>query len=104
MFGPGGGGFGGPGGQGGPAGGGGMPGGGGRGRLGRQTVNRIRFSFYDHYENSAFDAKPYSITGHEVPKPSHYDERFGGNLGGPLKIPHIYNGSDKTFFFVKYQN
>ena len=98
MFGPGGGGFGGPGGQGGPGGGGGMPGGGGRGRLGRQTVNRIRFSFYDHYENSAFDAKPYSITGHEVPKPSHYDERFGGNLGGPLKIPHIYNGSDKTFF------
>src|SRR5580692_10503104 len=104
MFGPGGGGLGGPGGQGGAGGGGGMFGGGGRGRLGRQTVNRIRFSFYDRYENSAFDAKPYSITGHEVPKPSHYDERFGGNLGGPLKIPHIYNGSDKTFFFVNYQH
>ncbi len=78
--------------------------GGGRGRLGRQTVNRIRFSFYDHYENSAFDARPYSITGNEVPKPSHYDERFGGNLGGPLKIPHIYNGTDKTYFFVNYQH
>jgi trimeric autotransporter adhesin len=84
-------------------GGGGMFGG-GRGRLGRQTVNRIRFSFYDRYENSAFDARPYSITGNEVPKPSHYDERFGGNLGGPLKIPHIYNGSDKTYFFVNYQH
>ena len=77
---------------------------GGRGRLGRQTVNRIRFSFYDRYENSAFDARPYSITGNEVPKPSHYDERFGGNLGGPLKIPHIYNGSDKTYFFANYQH
>ena len=77
---------------------------GGRGRLGRQAVNRIRFSFYDHYENSAWDAKPYSITGNQVPKPSHYDERFGGNLGGPLKIPHIYNGSDKTYFFVNYQH
>src|SRR5580704_15590240 len=54
----GGGGLGGPGAQGGPGGGGGMFGGGGRGRLGRQTVNRIRFSFYDRYENSAFDAKP----------------------------------------------
>jgi trimeric autotransporter adhesin len=83
--------------------GGGMFGGRG-GRLGRQTVNRIRFSFYNRYENSAFDARPYSITGHEVPKPSHYDERFGGNLGGPLKIPHIYNGSDKTYFFVNYQH
>ncbi len=78
--------------------------GGGRGRLNRQAVNRIRFSFYNRYENSVWDAKPYSITGNPVPKPSHYDERFGGNLGGPLKIPHIYNGSDKTFFFVNYQH
>jgi hypothetical protein len=107
LFGQGGGagGFGGPGGPGaGPGGGGAGTGGGRGGRLGRQTVNRVRFSFYDRYENSAFDARPYSITGNEVPKPSHYDERFGGNLGGPLKIPHIYNGTDKTYFFVNYQH
>src|ERR1700679_931848 len=78
---------------------------GGRGgRLGRQTVNRVRFSFYDRYESSAFDARPYSITGNEVAKPSHFDERFGGNLGGPLKIPHIYDGSNKTYFFINYQH
>jgi trimeric autotransporter adhesin len=107
LFGQGGGagGFGGPGGPGAGPGGGGVGTGGGRGgRLGRQTVNRVRFSFYDRYENSAFDARPYSITGNEVPKPSHYDERFGGNLGGPLKIPRIYNGTDKTYFFVNYQH
>jgi hypothetical protein len=97
------GGAGGPGGPGGPGGGGGGMFG-GRGRLGRQTVNRVRFSFYDRYSNSALDAKPYSITGNQVPKPSFYDERFGGNLGGPLKIPHIYNGSDRTYFFVNYQH
>ncbi|MGA7623017.1 MAG: carboxypeptidase-like regulatory domain-containing protein [Candidatus Acidiferrales bacterium] len=91
------------GGPGGPASGGRMFGGRG-GRLGSQTVNRIRFSFYNRYDNSAFDARPYSITGNQIPKPSHYDERFGGNLGGPLKIPHIYNGSDKTYFFVNYQH
>ena len=98
---------GGPGGPGGVAGGGGGGAGGmfgGRGRLNRQTVNRVRFSFYDRYENSAFDAKPYSLTGNQIPKPSHYDERFGGNLGGPLKIPHIYNGSDRTYFFINYQH
>jgi hypothetical protein len=98
------GGAGGPGGTGGPGGGGGGGMFGGRGRLGRQTVNRVRFSFYDRYSNSALDAKPYSITGNQVPKPSFYDERFGGNLGGPLKIPHIYNGSDHTYFFINYQH
>jgi hypothetical protein len=67
-------------------------------------VNRVRFSFYDRYTNSLFDARPYSITGNEFPKVSNYDERFGGNMGGPLKIPHIYDGSNKTFFFVNFQH
>jgi hypothetical protein len=106
------GGFGGPGGppggrlaQGGifRGGGGGGNGGRGGGRLGRQAVNRVRFSFYDRYANSAFDARPYSITGNEFPKVSNYDERFGANMGGPLKIPHIYDGSNKTFFFANFQ-
>ena len=28
---------------------------------------------------------------------------FGGSLGGPVTIPHLYNGHDKTFFFVDYE-
>jgi len=101
-----GGGFGGGGGPGGFGGGGrgGGGGGGGGGRLFRQQVNRVRYSFYDSYQNSAFDARPFAITGQPAPKIGHYDERVGGNIGGPLKIPHIYNGSDKTYFFVNYQH
>lgn len=26
--------------------------------------------------------------------------QFGGNIGGPVIIPHLYNGQNKTFFFV----
>jgi hypothetical protein len=96
------------GGQAGPGGGGGGrgggPGGGGGGRMFRQSVNRLRLSVYDRYDNSALDAKPYSITGNEFPKISDYDERFGGNLGGPFKIPHIYNGTDHTYLFVNFQH
>jgi hypothetical protein len=123
----GGGGFGGPGG-GGPGGGGGggrgFGGGGGgqfrggqgggagadggifagRSRLARQAINRLRFGFYDQYSNSAVNARPYSITGEEFPKVANYNERFGANLGGALKIPHVYNGSDRTYFFLNYQH
>jgi len=28
---------------------------------------------------------------------------FGGTLGGPVWIPHLYNGKDKTFFFFSYE-
>lgn len=82
----------------------GGPGGPGGGRMARQAVNRLRFSLFERYENSIWDAKPYSITGAVSPKISHYDERFGGGFGGPFSIPHIYNGKDKTFFFVNYQH
>src|SRR5678816_4724629 len=27
---------------------------------------------------------------------------FGGNIGGPVRLPWLYNGKDKTFFFVDY--
>jgi hypothetical protein len=76
----------------------------GRSRLLRQAINRMRFGFYDQYSNSALNAKPYSITGQDFPKVANYNERFGGNLGGPLKIPHVYNGIDKTYFFANYEH
>jgi outer membrane receptor protein involved in Fe transport len=30
-------------------------------------------------------------------------KEIGGNVGGPFKIPRIYNGSQRTFFFVDYE-
>jgi len=98
-----------------PPGGGGRPGAGGRGapppgmtalygmqRVLRQRINRVRFSLYNEYGNSVFDARPYSLTQPNAPKIPTWSERIGGNLGGPLVIPHVYNGHDKTFFFVNF--
>ncbi|HYY70006.1 MAG TPA: TonB-dependent receptor, partial [Terriglobales bacterium] len=104
MGGPGG--FGGPGGPGGGHGPGGFGGGGpfmivGGGR-GRFNVNRPHGTIYYMGGDSALDAAPYSLTGTPQPKPSYQQNRFGGALGGPLIIPKIYNGGDKTFFFVHY--
>jgi hypothetical protein len=37
----------------------------------------------------------------EIP-PDHQND-FGGSLGGPVHIPHIYNGHDRTFFFFSWE-
>ncbi len=71
-------------------------------RILRQQVNRIHASLYDRYGNSVLDARPYSLTEVNPAKIATYRERFGGNLGGPLRIPHVYDGREKTFFFVNY--
>lgn len=92
---------------GGPGGGFGGPGGFGGGgpiaigRLGRGfNVNQPHGFLYFSDDNASFDAKPYSLTGIQSEKASYNFARFGANVGGPLNIPHIYNGGTKTFFFV----
>ena len=65
-------------------------------------INRPHGMVYYSAGNSALDASPYSLTGAPVAKPGYSQNTFGGALGGPLNIPHIYNGGTKTFFFVHY--
>jgi trimeric autotransporter adhesin len=88
-------------------GGGGFGGSGGGGggvfimRMGRGfNVNQPHGFLYFSDDTSALDAKSYSLTGLETPKPSYNQARFGANVGGPLNIPKIFNGGNKTFFFV----
>ena len=38
-----------------------------------------------------------------TPFPKDIRNEFGGNVGGPVILPHIYNGKDKTFFFFSYE-
>ena len=73
-------------------------------RVLRQRINRIRASFYNEYGNSVFNARPYSLNQPDSPKIPTWSERIGGNLGGPLVIPHLYDGHDKTFFFVNFDS
>ncbi len=66
----------------------------------RQRINSYHFSVFDKFEDSAFDARPYSLTQVNPTKESFFKENFGGNIGGPLRIPHLYDGRDKTFVFL----
>ena len=68
----------------------------------RQRINRIHYSFYDTFGDSALNARPYSLYEANPPKISSWTESAGINMGGPLKIPHIYDGTDKTFFYINF--
>jgi hypothetical protein len=103
--GPGGGGAGpgGPGGGfalGGGQGGFGGPGGRGGGFLGRGRGNRVQGSTTYTFGGSALDAAPYALRGDQT-KPDYARQQFGGSLGGPLRIPGVYDGA-RTTYFVNY--
>ncbi len=63
--------------------------------------NALRGAVFFSLGNSALDAKPYSLTGQEIPKPSYARVRFGATVGGQLKIPKLFT-SESTFFFLNY--
>jgi hypothetical protein len=101
AFGPMGGGAG--GGQGGGLGGG--PGGGGgpamMGRLGRGfNVNQPHGFLYFQDDNAELDAQSYSLTGREAAKASYNQLRFGAFVGGPMKVPGLFDWSKSTFYTV----
>ena len=100
AFGPfpgGGGGVGGPGGPGGPGGGG--PGIITMGRFGRNfNVNQPHGFLYLQDDNAGLDARPFSLSGQEAAKASYNTLHFGSFVGGPLKIPGLFDWSKSTFF------
>ncbi|MFY9910700.1 MAG: TonB-dependent receptor, partial [Candidatus Sulfotelmatobacter sp.] len=65
----------------------------------KSGTSQYHGSLFEYLQNDAFDADPYGFNGKA---PKHFNT-FGGSLGGPLTIPHLYNGKDKTFFFFDYE-
>jgi carboxypeptidase family protein len=65
-------------------------------------ANRIHGNFFDSYTNSALDAHPYPLNVASSAQIPAYTDQGGFNLGGPLEIPKVYNGKNKTSFFVHY--
>src|SRR5258708_21695456 len=41
--------------------------------------------------------------GGSLPRPPYQRNEYGANLSGPISIPGVYNGKDKSFFFAAYE-
>jgi hypothetical protein len=69
----------------------------------RSGTNIYHGSAYDYFRNGWFDANDWFNDQLNQPKIVLHQNDFGGTLGGPLWIPHLYRGKDKTFFFGSYE-
>lgn len=62
-------------------------------------TNSVHGTLYEFARNSAFDARNTFST---AKTPFTYNQ-FGGSLGGPVTLPRLYNGKDRTFLFGNYE-
>jgi hypothetical protein len=65
-------------------------------------TNTLHGSGFFYYQDSAFDAIPYTYPT-TTTKASLTGKTFGGSVGGAVVIPHLYNGHNKSFFFGAYE-
>jgi hypothetical protein len=62
-------------------------------------TNRYHGSAFWYHQNAAFDSIPFGA----ATKPHKVGNTFGVQMSGPVVIPHLYNGHDRTFFFADYE-
>src|SRR5712692_3694315 len=67
----------------------------------RSGTNDFHGSAFEFLRNSELDANAFFNSGR--PKPPFQQNQFGFAMGGPVRLPKIYNGKDRTFFFGDYQ-
>lgn len=69
----------------------------------RSGTNDFHGTAFDYLRNNFFDANDWFNDHYGDPQPALRQNDFGGTLGGPIRIPKLYNGKDRTFFFASYE-
>ncbi len=69
----------------------------------KSGTNTYHGTAYDILKNEAFNANYWFDNARGQQRPIDKKNDYGLNLGGPVRIPKIYNGRDKTFFFFNWE-
>ncbi len=69
----------------------------------RSGTNNLHGSAYEYFRNDVLNANNYFNNLAGVARPDLRYNDFGFTVGGPVVIPHFYNGKDKTFFFYSQE-
>ncbi|MEX2260299.1 MAG: TonB-dependent receptor [Bryobacteraceae bacterium] len=69
----------------------------------RSGTNNYHGSAYEFFRNDKLNANDWNSNRFGRAKGVFHDNVFGGSLGGPVRIPKLYNGRDRTFFFLNFE-
>lgn len=73
----------------------------------KSGTNHLHGSMFETARNAAFGLakqRGFVTTPTADPNPPLVRNEYGASLGGPIVIPHLYDGRDKSFFFVAFED
>jgi len=69
----------------------------------KSGTNKFHGSGYEFVRDSSLDSNGFFNGVNGIPKSDFRRNQYGFTVGGPVNIPHVYNGRDKTYFFGAFE-
>src|SRR5262249_33397402 len=69
----------------------------------KSGTNQLHGSLYEFLRNDHLDANDFFQNRAGQGRPKLTFNQYGFAVGGPVYLPHLYKGNDKTFFFVNFE-
>jgi uncharacterized membrane protein len=69
----------------------------------RSGTNTLSGSAYEYYRNDKLNANTWFNNRDGVAKAALLQHQYGGRVGGPIVIPGVFDGRNRAFFFVNYE-
>ena len=70
----------------------------------KSGTNTLHGTIYEYYKSTGLDANSYQNNYRGLPRNSHKSNQYGFEADGPVVIPYLYDGRNKTFFTVAFEN
>jgi Carboxypeptidase regulatory-like domain len=69
----------------------------------KSGTNQLHGSASEYLGNTVLNANTFNFSAAPIAKNPYHFNQFNAEVGGPVIIPGVYNGKDKTFFMFDYQ-
>ncbi len=69
----------------------------------RSGTNSFHGSLYEFARRDAWDANDFRLKAKNQPRAEHFLDQYGFQFQGPVILPKLYNGKDKTFWMFNYE-
>src|SRR6185312_8344149 len=70
----------------------------------KSGTNQLRGTLWEFNRNNDLTQSYDAIAKKSATPPRLNRNQFGANIGGPVYIPKLYKGRDKTFFFFNWES
>ena len=69
----------------------------------RSGTNRLHGSVYEFLKRTSLNANTFSNNAKKANRQGNALDQYGFTVGGPITIPRLYSGKDRTFFFFAFE-